>query len=323
MGKKIIVIFLLCINLISCGNLKVKNIYNNQPNVGIVLCQGDNLKIEEKEGVTYSILSLDLNGEEKENLNKVKELNRNSDFIILFGEKLNPYTNKIASYEVNKNIVAINQSCNFSNVLQINYKDNEIGFLLGIIGANETINKKIGIIAPNKKEDSEEFIAGFISGINKSKENVNRFIKYVDSSDQEDINKQINDLYKKKCDVILTLLQDNNELVCKSTNEKGIKLLTDEFIDKDNEYNNIIASVNRKDNKIIDNIVEGYITGNLKVGSKSAEEYGIHNGYLEIEEKYLGKLDEEVNKKVEKYKKEILNKEIEIPRNIISAIEYK
>lgn len=281
-------------------------------------------------------LEVDLSNPEvvEEDLKKIAERN---DLIIMNGKDLGEMSVEVSALFREKKIVIIGVNEIETNIHDINFKDEEAGFLMGIIAGRTTKTNKIGLITYERNIDTERLLAGFISGVKtvnpEAAKNLSEkeSVIFISENGKEDGASELEayeaarTLSTAGADVILEKLAKQEIGVFKAAQESDIKVIgvgTDKY-EYYPEYRDVIlSSILKKVDSIVYDVVKETLKGEFKSGEKNSKLIDLKSGLLDYAPSTENTVSKEVLNEVKMYKKQIIDKVFEVPKTSIEAIEF-
>lgn len=196
------------------------------------------------------------------------------------------------------------------NVKSITFNNIEAGFLAGITAALESNSKVVAFIGGEDNKEISDYKKGFNRGVETVDPNIKVYNNYLGSFNDFSKAKNISEeLIKKKTDIIFYAAGAASKGIITTAVEKDIRLITLDRSDIILAPNNILTSISKNTDKIVDKLISNYNNQD----SNQIKEYGISENAFILDKKQSDKLISEENlTKIREYKKQFISGEINI-----------
>lgn len=341
--KLIAIVIIICINIsfiIGCSftnsNTKINKISSNNYNFGILIdkIHEDNKEfyeaskaklneIGEKLGKKVEILEANSPENYERNMN---ELMKNNRLTFATSYKMTDAVTKIAKENADKNFVIMDDIIDLPNVKSIVFNYNEGAFLIGLIAGKMTKSNKVGFIGGVDTINNQSSEVGYIAGVKTVNEKAadellnRKLVRYVgDANNKEKLYNVAKELYNSGADIIFHGSGISGEEIFRAAKELrkfSIGVDKDQALEFPEYEDVIITSLVKNLNKSIFNTCYEYIYGTFKGGKVNFVELGLEDQWLDIAETNHEKIPNEILVLIDKYKQQIINKEIKLPRTL-------
>lgn len=347
-SKKGISLLLICILMIlSIGCTKLKNDVVDAENmkVAYIVQKGtlDDKALNElgykgikrgeiELGIKYEILEGNIDKEEQIQ-KKLKKLTEKNELIIIMGHQFNDVTGEVAAGAREKKFVVINGETRESNIQSITLRTEEGGFLMGVIAGKESKTNNVAFVGIENDSTTERLLAGYSAGVKVtnpeatkkllSGENVIYIGNEIDVKKAKNVAKQ---LYKDGADIIFESVGKSAEGIFKAAKLSGkyaIGMGTDNKIAYDNYSKNIISSMIVKTDEIVYKAIKDANDGVFKSGEGNSVNYGLKEDMISVAPSTEFVVDSETYDLIMKYKNDIINEKISLPKTRNEVIEFK
>ncbi len=151
---------------------------------------------------------------------KLTELSdKNADLIIYPNEYFNTTIEKVAKHYPNNHFLLFNSDSELDNVLTINYKSYEMGYVAGVIAATKTVElggHLVGYIGYQELSNFEN-LEGFKEGINFVNENIELLVNYTETNIDIDVSQSI----------ALSMVEQGVNVLYENTGDSAIGILNE------------------------------------------------------------------------------------------------
>lgn len=340
--KLIAIVIIICINIsfiIGCSftnNTKINKIPNNNYKFGILIDKIDEnsnefyesskvklKEIGEKLGKKVEILEAKSPESYERNIN---ELMKKNSITFATSYKMTDIVAKVSKGNANKNFVIIDDIIDLPNVKSIVFNYNEGAFLIGLIAGKMTKSNRVGFIGGVDTTNNQSSEVGYITGVKTINEKAadellnRKLVRYVgDTNSKEKVYNVAKELYNSGADIIFYGAGISGEEIFRAAKELGkysIGIDEDQALAFPKYEDVIITSLMRNINKAIFNTCYEYINGTFKGGKVNLIELGLKDEWLDLAETNHEKIPNEILILIDKYKQQIINKEIKLPRTL-------
>ncbi len=245
--------------------------------------------------------------------NQLEELANQNDLIIAVGmDIVKGIYDTVAEKHLNKTFVVIGRKSKFydkENVVAVLFREDEVGFIAGMIAERNSLTKKVSIIAPVPTDTNDKFEMGFSKGARYMDPEIQIITRNGVPEDTIDLIKgRIKSDYDLGFDVTFLLygFETRDEIIkMAKEHDKYLITLNGNFFEQ--APNNIIASISSGFDGAIYEIIKRKAQNNLvdfTVGIKEKINYLIEN------DKNTKFVDSNIKQKIEKVEKEIIKGKI-------------
>lgn len=341
----VLLVVTLMISFIGCTNLKNDVIDNENMKVAYIVQKDtlDDKSLNELgyKGVKRAEIELGINCEvlegnieKEENLQKkLKKLAEKKELIIIMGNKFNDVTREVAAGDRDKKFVFIGAEVTESNIQDITLRSEEGGFLMGVIAGMESKANDIAFIGIENDENTERLLAGYSAGVKitnpeaakklLSGENVSYIGNEIDVKKAKNVARQ---LYKDGVDIIFEAVGKSSEGVFKAAKLSGkyaIGMGMDKNIAYEDYNKNIISSMVVKTDDIVYKAIKDADEGVFKSGEVNSVSYGLKEDFIDVAPSTEFHVKDETYNLIIKYKKDISNEKINLPKTQNEVLEFK
>lgn len=325
LNRKLLLLFFLCfITLIiyrtSYANIKVGLIYDVRGRGDLSFCDAAYAgakKAEDKWNIKLTEINPVQNTDTEMAVRRLAELKY--DLIIGVGFLFREPMDRVAPDFPDVNFALIDEEAKPKNVASLIYKAHEGTFLAGVIAAMKTETKKVGFVGGMKIPLVEAFEIGFAAGIKAINPEVELLVNYVGVTpkafDNPAKGKELAlAQYKKGADIIIAAAgasglgvldaaeQTKKYIIWVDSNGNGLipgQVLT-----------SVLKGVELSVYQMIRDVVSDTFTGGVK-------NYGLKEGGIEfiVDKDNKSLLTEDILKKVEEFKEQIISGEITVPHS--------
>ncbi|NLZ73891.1 MAG: BMP family ABC transporter substrate-binding protein [Bacteroidales bacterium] len=254
------------------------------------------------------------------------------DIILVGGINISQPMQEMAEKYPDQKFMLFDETVDFSdgqnsNVATITYRQNEGGYLAGILAGlvtksdMEKANPEniIGIAGGFNIPLINDWVVGFIEGAQKVNSDVKVSVAYIDSFTDAAKGKEVAlGLYNSGADIVVQAAGGAGLGVIDAAVEVGRYAIgtdsdqSDIFKDDEAKANTILSSAMKRVDLSIEQTIDAYIAGELKFGSNY--EFGVSEGCIELadNEWYQKNVSDDVKTEVEKHKKALANGEVKV-----------
>lgn len=193
------------------------------------------------------------------------------------------------------------------NLCSFNFKDEQYGYLLGVVAGLNTSTNKIGIVIGKKSPGSERAIIGMRNGLKSVNPKADLIVSYINSSD--DISKgreaaisQIN----TGVDIITHLADESGVGVIKAAEESDISAIGSVIDQHDLAPSTVITSGIADISQLVYIVCQHYIEKALE---PKIFKFGLKNQVIDLTPSY-GNIDPTTETRINRIKEQITNLEI-------------
>ncbi len=265
--------------------------------------------LDEKLNLSIDFRESKLMTEYLENINYFAE--NKFDLIWGVGFTMEQAIEEAAQMYPERNFVIFDGVVAEDNVMSITFKKEEAGFLAGVIAALESKNSAAAFIGAKENKEMKKYEVGFNTGVKAVNSDLKVMNRYIGSFNDFSRAKGItNELAEANVDVIFYAAGSASHGIIDTAIEKDIKLISLDQADINLAPNNILTSILKNTDHIVEEVIKGYYEDDY---INEIKEYGIANKAFVLSKKQSEKLIS-VDKlaKFEEYKQQFLTGEIEI-----------
>ena len=210
-----------------------------------------------------------------------------------------------------RNFVIFDGVVEEENVMSLTFKKEEAGFLAGVIAALESQSSVVAFIGAKENKVMQKYQVGFNAGVKAVNADITIMNKYVGSFNDFSMAKRITaELIKESVDIIFYAAGSASHGIIDQAIEEDIKLISLDKADIKLAPNNILTSILKNTEHIVEDVIKAYYNDNYVNGIK---EYGITDNAFILEEKQAEKfISSDKLVKIEEYKQQFLEGEIEM-----------
>ena len=210
-----------------------------------------------------------------------------------------------------RNFVIFDGVVEEENVMSLTFKKEEAGFLAGVIAALESQNSAVAFIGAKENKAMQKYQAGFNTGVKAVNSDIKIMNKYVGNFNDFSMAKRITaELIKESVDIIFYAAGSASHGIIEKAIEEDIKLISLDKADIKLAPNNILTSILKNTEHIVEDVIKAYYNDNYV---NEIKEYGITDNAFILEEKQAEKfISSDKLVKIEEYKQQFLEGEIEI-----------
>jgi basic membrane protein A len=129
-----------------------------------------------------------------------------SQLVVAVGFLLTDAVNEVAAQFPDKFFVAIDTVADPGNVRSVLFKEDQIGYLAGIVAAQTTKAKKIGIVGGQRIPPVIRYEVGFVAGVKSIDDSIEVVINYTDTFGDQALGKDTAAAqFNQGCDVIFPI----------------------------------------------------------------------------------------------------------------------
>lgn len=211
-----------------------------------------------------------------------------------------------------RNFVIFDGIVEEENVMSLTFKKEEAAFLAGVIAALESKSSNVAFIGAKENKEIKKYQAGFNTGVKVVNSDVKIMNKYIGSFNDFSMAKRItNELVEKNVDIIFYAAGAASHGIIDTAIERDIKLISLDKADINLAPNNILTSILKNTEHIVELVIERYYNDNYV---NEVKEYGIADNAFVLAQKQAEKLiSSDKLAKIEEFKQQFLAGEIEIP----------
>lgn len=197
------------------------------------------------------------------------------------------------------------------NVMSLSFKKEEAAFLAGVIAALESESSAVAFIGAKKTREIQKYQAGFRTGVNTVNSDIRIINKYIGSfNDFSTAKKTTNELVDQGVDIIFYAAGPASHSIIDTAIKEDIKLISLDKSDINLAPNNILTSILKNTDYLVQKVIEKYYNNNYVNEIKN---YGIADNAFVLAEKQAEKmLSKDKLLKIEEYKQQFLAGEINI-----------
>lgn len=197
------------------------------------------------------------------------------------------------------------------NVFSIDFKEEEAAFLAGVVAALESSSLKIAFIGGRKNNEILKYENGFKAGAERVDEKIEVRAEYIgsfnDYSEAKEISSQ---LISDGVDLIFYAAGAAGRGIITAAVENDIGLVTLDPSAKVLAPQNVITVILKNTDQITEELIEDFYNNNT---FEQQKKYGIAENAFKIDLEQAEKMmSSEAIKKIEEYKKQLLQDEVEI-----------
>ena len=149
----------------------------------------------------FDYLQSESDADYNQNLNNL--IRRDFDLVFGVGFMMGDAIEEIATENPDKNLAIIDSVVEADNVASILFKEQEGGFLAGVVAASMSETGKIGFIGGNDIPVINRFHAGYVEGAKAVNPNIDIMVDYTGAFDKPDLGKaSANLMYSSGADII-------------------------------------------------------------------------------------------------------------------------
>ena len=210
-----------------------------------------------------------------------------------------------------RNFVIFDGIVEEKNVMSLTFKKEEAGFLAGVIAALESQSSAVAFIGAKENKIMQKYQIGFNTGVKAVNSDIKIMNKYVGSFNDFSMAKKITtELIKESVDIIFYAAGSASHGIIDQAIEEDIKLISLDKADIKLAPNNILTSILKNTEHIVEDVIKAYYNDNYV---NEIKEYGITDNAFILEEKQAEKfISSDKLVKIEEYKQQFLEGEIEI-----------
>jgi len=210
-----------------------------------------------------------------------------------------------------RNFVIFDGIVEEENVMSLTFKKEEAGFLAGVIAALESQTSAVAFIGAKENKIMQKYQIGFNTGVKAVNSDIKIMNKYVGSFNDFSMAKKITtELIKESVDIIFYAAGSASHGIIDKAIEEDIKLISLDKADINLAPNNILTSILKNTEHIVEDVIKAYYNDNYV---NEIKEYGITDNAFILEEKQAEKfISSDKLVKIEEYKQQFLEGEIEI-----------
>ena len=210
-----------------------------------------------------------------------------------------------------RNFVIFDGVVEEENVMSLTFKKEEAGFLAGVIAALESQSSAVAFIGAKENKIMQKYQIGFNTGVKAVNSDIKIMNKYVGSFNDFSMAKKITtELIKESVDIIFYAAGSASHGIIEKAIEEDIKLISLDKADIKLAPNNILTSILKNTEHIVEDVIKAYYNDNYV---NEIKEYGIADNAFILEEKQSEKfIGSDKLVKIEEYKQQFLEGEIEI-----------
>lgn len=198
------------------------------------------------------------------------------------------------------------------NVLSIEFKEEEAGFLAGLTAALENESSKVAFVGGRENSEILKYQNGFKVGVETVNSKIEVINKYIGSfNNYSKAKKTVSELVEEDVDLIFYAAGAAGRGIIEVAVENDIKLISLDLIDKILAPQNMITIILKNTDEIVAKTLENFYNDNYV---NEIKKYGIAENAFKIDLDQAEKMmsSSSINK-IEEYKKQLLIGEIEIP----------
>jgi len=279
------------------------NSYNDQVWEGLK-------KVESEFDIEIKVLESELMTDYLPNLTQLAE--ENFDLIWAVGYTMKDSVREAARLYKDKSFVIVDSELEAENVLSINFALEEAAFLAGTAAALKSSNEKIAFLAGRENEVLKKYELGFKSGVKAVNNEIEISVSYLESfhSPVEAVNNALK-LYNNGADVIFHAVGAGAKLIIDKAAENNFYVIGAENFASELAPEHILTNIKKNISYITEFESENFLSAEFSHGIKT---YDIRSGGISINQKQLENImNEEEIKKINNYKRFIIQGEIDIP----------
>lgn len=280
-------------------------------------------RIKKEYGARIEIFDITSPGDYEKRL---REAAQNNDLTFASTFRFLESLNNVAKDYPDKNFAIIDTVSELPNVKSIDFRNEEGAFLMGIIAGNMTKSNKVGFIGGVKNELIDSFLAGYMAGLKVSnKEAYNNIkngnlIQYVgDFENKKAAYKMANNMYNQGADIIFNAAGEAGLGIfeaAKQTGNYAIGVDIDTAESFPDYADNILSSMIKNLDDSVYKTAKEVINSDFKSGPNNIMEVGLKDNGIEVAKSTSRLVPKEVLDKVEKYRQDIINGKIIIPKTL-------
>jgi basic membrane protein A len=208
----------------------------------------------------------------------------------------------------------IDGTVDLDNVASVTFREEQGSYLAGIVAGLKSKTNKVGFIGGMETPLIQKFEAGYLAGVKKVKPEAEIFVGYTGAFDDPQAGKELAlTQFNQGSDVIYHASGACGIGVIKAAKEKGLYAIGVDSPQNHLAPEHVLTSmVKRVDNAVYNEIKDLY-NDNFTAGHRV---YGLEKDGVGLYREQVEKmLSEEIIKKIDSYKKKIIDVEIEVPTN--------
>lgn len=278
------------------------NSYNEQLRESLIKAKQDfNLRLEFKES--------ELMTDYQANINHFAE--NKFDLIWGTGFTMEQAIKEAAQMYPDINFVIFDGVVEEENVMSLTFREEEAGFLAGVIAALKTKSSTVAFIGGRETEIIKGYQIGFKTGVKAVNSEVKVINRYLGSFNDFSTAKKISEeLVSQNVDLIFYAAGPASKGIIDTALEADIKLISLDAGDINLAPNNILTVIQKNTDYIVEQIIGNYYNDNYV---NERKEYGlVDNAFILAKNQAEDMLNQEILNKVEEYKQQFIAGEIEI-----------
>ncbi|GGE44720.1 BMP family ABC transporter substrate-binding protein [Pullulanibacillus camelliae] len=273
----------------------------------------------------YKYLQSNQASDYEPNLNTLVHNNGGYNLIFGIGYLMEDAVKKVAAANPNTHFAIVDDVVNAKNVTSITFKEEQGSFLVGVVAGMMTKTNKIGFVGGEKSALIKKFENGFKAGVKSVNPKADVLVQYAGSFSAADKGQAIaNSQYGQGADIIYHAAGATGNGVfneAQNRKKKGdnvwvIGVDRDQYDAGMPEDVTLTSMVKRVDNAV-EQLSKDAMNGNYHGGENL--QYGLKDNGVGLSEHH-DHIPDNVMKKVDDYKKKIINGDIKPPQ---TDAEYK
>ncbi|WP_024614790.1 BMP family ABC transporter substrate-binding protein [Clostridium sp. Ade.TY] len=281
----------------------------------------------------YVEFPFEVEGSSEQIDNLLRKSSEDNSMVICMGRETKSSVEKVSRERREKSFTIIDSKVEEANVKSIIFKHQEGSFLMGVVAGSETKTNQVGFVGALNDEMGLEFCNGYMAGVKTVNEKAakglidgidTRFIQTY--SDEKKAYEKAIELYNQGCDIIFQTCGRAGIGVFKAAKERGklaIGVDVDQKVELPEYKDQIISSMIKKVDKTVLNSYKEMEEGSFKSGIDNIEEYGVKDDIIDYAPSTEESVSKETMEKLKKYKENIKNGALEIPKKVYEVIEFK
>ncbi|TCT26709.1 nucleoside-binding protein [Melghiribacillus thermohalophilus] len=288
--------------------------------------------LEEMKDYTYAQSETDQ--DYKTNLNRL--VRQGYDLIYGIGYLLQPAVDEVAQQNPDTNFAIVDSVAEQPNVASITFKEHQGSFLVGVAAAMKTKTNKVGFIGGTDSDLINKFEVGFRAGVKSVNPDAEVVVQYAGGFNMADKGKVIaSSMYNQGVDVIyhasgatgngaFTEAKDRK----KNNPDEDIWVIG---VDRDQyeegavtvdgqEYNVTLTSMVKRVDVAVKDLSTRALEGDFPGGE--ILEYGLEDNGISVATTNEEALTEDILHEISKWEEQIVNGDIEVPKNHDELEEY-
>ncbi|NMC57604.1 MAG: BMP family ABC transporter substrate-binding protein [Eubacteriaceae bacterium] len=232
----------------------------------------DELKVLQKSaGITYSVVE----AADKESYSTyIKNLagEKKYDLILTCGYSTSRALDSVAKDFPQQLFATIDYISNSSNVMSIAFKEEESAFYSGVMAALMTQTNTVGIIASFKNQN-EDYIYGFMTGVKAVNEGINTVIEYTDSyTDLEAGTTAVQKIKAQGADIIYSAAAAPTSSIILFAEKNNMKVINSDIYVYSQQSDALISETSKKYKSSVDYIINASIEMKNNTNTKSSSD---------------------------------------------------